>query len=103
SPVLGRNQEQYRCEWSTTALPDSKCVRDSIYVVEPRRDECDLQNPPVVEPHFAEPCAVVGGHLVGCIIEFRRVVEHRRVGMGQHCQPVVQPKLGGEFLTRSVL
>src|SRR5262249_48772641 len=62
---------------ATRSFPThSQRVRDAVDVVEPGRDQGDLQNPPVVEADRTEAVMIGASHFGGVARQERDVIEH---------------------------
>src|SRR5205823_7976875 len=71
---------------------DAQAVGDAVNVVEPTRDQVNLQDGPVVEAGAAQAVEVLGRHLPGVLRQLGGVVEHGPVGLGQWGLRVVPPQ-----------
>jgi hypothetical protein len=56
--------------------PHAQTVGDAINVVEPARDQVDLQDCTIVEANRAQPIEILGRHSRGMPRQLGRVVEH---------------------------
>jgi hypothetical protein len=66
-------------------------VGDAINIVEPRRDERDLENGTVVEAGLAQTVVVLRRHPGRVAGQQRGVVEHQAVGLVDRSRLIVPP------------
>jgi hypothetical protein len=78
----------------------SECIRDAVDVVEPRRDQRDLKNRPIVEAGVTQPL-VVGWRDPRCILgELHDIVEHRTLGISDRRSRVVPLQCFDEIVVK---
>ncbi len=78
--------------------PHAQAVGHSIDVVEPARDQIDLQDRLIGEAETAQPLEVIGLDLVGGFREFHGIVQHGPIGFRDIRLRVVSPQRGDKLL-----
>ena len=87
------------CAW-TNPLPTPKRVRNAIDVVEPRRDERDLQNSLVIETDCAQPLVIGGRDARRVARDLHDVIEHHFLLLGDRRLAVVVFESGYQLLVQ---
>src|SRR5258708_20503383 len=80
-----RTRSRYSCWLSheeTSSAPHTEGIGHPVDVIEPRRDQGDLQNPAVVEPHTPQLFMVRRADACRVARELRHVVEHHTLLLG---------------------
>src|ERR1700687_2699067 len=75
---------------SLLIAPDAKSVRGAIDVIEPGRDQRNLQNAAVVETHGPEFCVIVRRNLGGILGQLHDVIEHGAILLADWGRPVIR-------------
>jgi hypothetical protein len=79
----------------------AESIRYPIDVVEPRRDQRDLQDSPVIEAYISQACMVGRGTLRCISRELDDVVKHRAILARNRRLPVVSPQHGDKFFIQT--
>jgi hypothetical protein len=78
----------------------AQTIRNSVDVVEPARDQIDLQDSPIVKTHPAQSFDILRRYFPGVPRQLRGVIEHGPIGVVEFCLGMVPPQRGGEFLVQ---
>jgi hypothetical protein len=76
----------------------AQAVGHAVDVVEPRRNQIDLQDGGIVEAMLPKSVEVLGRDLLGVARELSGVIEHRAVGGGQLGLRVIPTQRVGKFV-----
>jgi hypothetical protein len=86
---------------SKVGFADPQCVGHAVDVVEPGRDERDLQNSHVIETDGSEACEILRSEFVGSRGQAHGEIEHGAILLGQFGLSIVPPQRGGEFVVET--
>src|SRR5919108_2482991 len=77
------------CEGAPSGPPNSKRVGHAVDVVEPRRDERDLQDGTVIEADGAETLVVLRRYARRVLRQLHDVIEHHALGLADRRRRVI--------------
>src|SRR5712664_2039991 len=75
---------------SLLVATDAQRIGHAIAVIEPRRDQRDLQNAAVVEANGSELRVIVGRNFGGILGQLHYVIEHRAILFADGRRPVIR-------------
>jgi hypothetical protein len=75
--------------WPGSVTANSECIGNSVDIIEPRRDQGDLQDGTVVETGAPQPIVIQGRDL-GCVPgKLDHVIDHHSLSGGDRCGGVI--------------